>query len=400
MLLRKGDRNLLKKWMRLFAICLFMFMMVSPDTYAASNPVDDANEVAEQPISEQFQPKSVMIASQTGQILYDYHPNEETDPASLTKIMTMYLTLDAMKRGDIKGSDQIQITPEYQKMTELPNLSASPLKVGESYTVDQFLDQITLKSSNAATLILADKISGDSSKFTDQMNQKAKKLGMAHTHFTNPTGADTKLLEEFAPKSYKGEGKTTSTARDMNKLMYHIIKVHPNVLKYSKKTSAKQHGEVLTPKNTSLKGQENELKGADGLKTGTSDDGYNLALTAKRNGLRLNETILNVQPYPDQAAENARHLIANSLMEQQFQDYEYKKVLSKGEHKINDQHYNVKADLYDVVPKDMDKVKFKVNDKDEIYIDYPRQFIKGTKAPKVKVEKENAFTSFFKDLFE
>ena len=105
MLLRKGDDNLLKKWMRLVAICILMVTMVSTDTYAASNPVDDANKVAEQPISEQFQPKSVMIASQTGQVLYDYHPNEETDPASLTKVMTMYLTLDAMKRGDIKGSD-------------------------------------------------------------------------------------------------------------------------------------------------------------------------------------------------------------------------------------------------------------------------------------------------------
>lgn len=99
--------------------------MITPYTYADTNPVKDANQTTDVQVSHQHQPKSVMITTQSGQVIYNYHAHKETDPASLTKIMTMYLTLEAMERGDIKGTDKIKITQKYKNMSELPDLSSS-----------------------------------------------------------------------------------------------------------------------------------------------------------------------------------------------------------------------------------------------------------------------------------
>ena len=87
------------------------------------------------------------------------------------------------------------------------------------------------------------------------------------------------------------------------------------------------------------------------MKTGTSDSGYSLALTNKQHRLRLNETILDVSPYPSETAKLTRNEIANDMMKYYRKQYEYKKVLSKGEQKIDGTTYDVKKDLYDVVPK-------------------------------------------------
>src|SRR5699024_7930724 len=136
--------------------------------------------------SVKYKPESVSVTAQTGQILYQDKAEKVTDPASLTKMMTMYLTLDAIENGEIKGTDKIKITSDYENMSVLPELASVPLDIGKSYSITQFLSQITLESSNAATLILGEKVSSSTSKFTDEMNHQAKKLGMDHTHFVNP----------------------------------------------------------------------------------------------------------------------------------------------------------------------------------------------------------------------
>lgn len=377
--------------------CILSLTMMIPTSSAIAQ-----SATPEDTYGDQYKPESVSVITQTGQILYQSNDDKVTDPASLTKMMTMYLTFDAIENGDIKASDKIQITPDYEKMSELPNLASVPLEAEQAYTIDQFLKQITLESSNAATLILGEKIAGSTSRFTNQMNDKAKKIGMEHTHFVNPTGADNQLLHQYAPEKYKKERKTQTTSQDMTILMQHLLKDHPEVLTYSSKTKDNQFDTELKTKNLSLKGERFDLKGADGLKTGTSDEGYSLALTSKRDGLRLNEAILNVKPFPSNKAKNERHKIANKHINKQFDKYEYRKVLSEGEHEINDKIYHVKNDLYDVVPKKMKNVKLNVDKKGKAYVSYKRQFIKGTHAPKVDVslkKEENKFTAFFKNLF-
>ena len=102
------------------------------------------------------------------------------------------------------------------------------------------MSQTALASSNAAALILGEKVSGSTSTFTDKMNQQAKTFHMKDTHFTSPAGADTELLGSSAPQKYKKQGKTSSTSKDMNIMMYHMIKEHPEILKTTQNKSDTQ----------------------------------------------------------------------------------------------------------------------------------------------------------------
>ena len=99
-----------------------------------------------------------------------------------------------------------------------------------------------------------------------------------------------------------------------------------------------------------MKGQPKYYKGTDGLKTGTSDSGYSLALTNKQHGLRLNETILDVTPYPSETAKLNRNEIANDMMKYYRKQYEYKRCYLKVNIKLMAKIHS-KKDLYDVVPK-------------------------------------------------
>ena len=163
-----------------------------------------------------------------------------------------------------------------------------------------------LESSNAATIVLAEKVDGDVSRFTDKMNAKAKELGMIHTHFTNPSGANNRLIQQFAPKGYASETASKSTAKDMAILSRAIIKKYPKILQYSSLRTNSQYGKTLTNTNLSLPNSVDACKGVHGLKTGTSENGYNLALTAERNHLRIDTTVMNVQPYPSEVSKHAR----------------------------------------------------------------------------------------------
>ncbi|REH75368.1 penicillin-binding protein [Staphylococcus felis] len=379
------------KLINILAIGMMILMIISPDSEGAQASSLD-REI--HTILNKQKLESVMITTQSGQILYQHCPDFETDPASLTKMMTIYLTLDAVKANKIKLNDRIKITPTYEKISTMPSLSNIPLHTGQSYTVEQLILQTLLESSNVATLILGDYIAGASSDFTNQMNTKAKHIGMTHTYFVNPTGASNALLQNFAPSHYNPKGRTHTTAADMSQLVHHLIEVHPEVLKYSSITTDKQYGQKLRNKNQSLKGQPHALRGTDGLKTGTSDKGYSLALTRKVNHLRLNEIVLNVQPYSSEKAKQNLYHIANQAMIKAYEQYEYRKVISKGKKEINGKLYDVKKDLYDVVPKG-EKLKYTVTDDNKVHVDYRRTFIKNTTAPSVTVEKKNIIEAFF-----
>lgn len=132
----------------------------------------------------------------------------------MTKLMTMYLTLEAVNKGELSLNDKVHITDKHYRMSTLPELSNTKLYAGETYTISELLQITVSNSSNAAALILADEVSGNVNDFTDLMNKKAKALGMSNTHFVNPTGAENKQLKEFAPSKYKNQDNTTSTAKD------------------------------------------------------------------------------------------------------------------------------------------------------------------------------------------
>ena len=355
---------------------------------ASESPVTIANKEKNSSISTKYQPSGVMLTTDQGQILYNYRGNNQVDPASMSKMMTLYLTYEAIENGKLKLNDKVKITNKYATMSNLPNLSSVSLKQGQTYTIEELIKQTTLASSNAAAMILGEKVSGDNNTFTNKMNQQAKSFNMTNTNFVNPAGAQNSLLDQYAPSKFKKQDFPKSTAKDMNLLMQALIKKYPKILQISKLTRDTQRGNTFKSTNLSLKGQPLYLPGTDGLKTGTSNKGYNIALTNKQDQLRLNETIMNVKPFGDVNAKYNRNRIGNQIIKQYRQKYEYKKVLTEGDHEIDGNKYHVKKDLYDVVPKDKSKWHLAINSKGKVYVHYYRDFLPGSHYPRVAADKK------------
>ena len=355
---------------------------------ASESPVTIANKEKNSSISTKYQPSGVMLTTEQGQILYNYRGNNQVDPASMSKIMTLYLTYEAIENGKLKLNDKVKITNKYATMSNLPNLSSVSLKQGQTYTIEELIKQTTLASSNAAAMILGEKVSGDNNTFTNKMNQQAKSFNMTNTNFVNPAGAQNSLLDQYAPSKFKKQDFPKSTAKDMNLLMQALIKKYPQILQISKLPRDTQRGNTFKSTNLSLKGQPLYLPGTDGLKTGTSNKGYNIALTNKQDQLRLNETIMNVKPFGDVNAKYNRNRIGNQIIKQYRQKYEYKKVLTEGDHEIDGKKYHVKKDLYDVVPKDKSKWHLAINSKGKVYVHYYRDFLPGSQYPRVAADKK------------
>lgn len=355
---------------------------------ASESPVTIANKEKNSSISTKYQPSGVMLTTDQGQILYNYRGKNQVDPASMSKMMTLYLTYEAIENGKLKLNDKVKITNKYATMSNLPNLSSVSLKQGQTYTIEELIKQTTLASSNAAAMILGEKVSGDNNTFTNKMNQQAKSFNMTNTNFVNPAGAQNSLLDQYAPSKFKKQDFPKSTAKDMNLLMQALIKKYPQILQISKLTRDTQRGNTFKSTNLSLKGQPLYLPGTDGLKTGTSNKGYNIALTNKQDQLRLNETIMNVKPFGDVNAKYNRNRIGNQIIKQYRQKYEYKKVLTEGDHEIDGNKYHVKKDLYDVVPKDKSKWHLAINSKGKVYVHYYRDFLPGSHYPRVAADKK------------
>ena len=190
------------------------------------------------------------------------------------------------------------------------------------------------------------------------MNQYAQEMGMTNTKWHNPNGAMISVLQgHYNPQRYDVHANNEITARDMSILAYHIVNDLPEMLEYTKQA----HTTIMegTPYeqrydnyNTSLEGGKFALKGTDGLKTGSSPTAdYNYTATTKRGKQRIIEVILGVGNYDVEIAESYRNQIGNTLAEKMFADYQYKKVLSAGEHTIDGKTIQLKQDFYATVKK-------------------------------------------------
>ena len=325
-------------------------------SHAAETPVDITNKEGNVAVSSNYEPDGVTLTTQQGQILYNFQGNKEADPASLSKMMTIYLTLEAVHQGKLKLDDKVKITSAYDQLSKKPNLTSVPLNQGQIYTIKDLLTQAALPSSNSAAMILGEQVSGNTSTFTDKMNAQAKAFHMKHTYFVNPAGAANDLLGQQAPKKYKQDIYPKSTAEDIAILSHHLIAKHPKFLKITQLSQDTQKG-------------------------------YNIALTNQQNHLRLNEVVMNVAPYMDNNAKYNRNRIGNAIFKHYRKEYEYKKVLSKGEHKIGGKTYKVDKNLYDTVPKDNKKWDIRINKDGKAYVHYKRDFLPETTYPRVNAKK-------------
>ena len=249
----------------------------------------------------------VLIDAQTGELLYAQNPDLKWYPASVTKIMTLVLALEAVEDGRLKLDEMVYTSKEAAGMGG----SQVYLFEGEKRTLEEMLIAVAVGSGNDASYAVAEFIGGSYGEFIRMMNEKAKMLGMNGTNFVNPHGLHDK--EHY------------TTAADLAKLAFYALKL-PRFLDY---TAIYEYQFRADPKPLVLWNTNRLLKwydGVDGMKTGyTGEAKYNLVTTAKRGSLRLISVVMGV---PER---NGHFTESMKLLNYGFNQYEYVPVYPKDE---------------------------------------------------------------------
>jgi len=214
---------------------------------------------------------SIVVDADTLEIVHARQIDELRYPASLTKIMTLYLTFDALNAGTLKLNEPIRVSSNAAR-TPPTKLG---LRAGQTITTENLIQAVAVKSANDAAVVLAERLAGSEAAFTEQMTAKARSLAMMKTTFKTANGLP------------HPDQKTS--ARDMAKLASNILNNHRRYYHYFGQERFRYNGRSY--KNTN--GLLHWLEGVDGFKTGyTRDSGYNLIVSAQRDGRRLISVVL------------------------------------------------------------------------------------------------------------
>ena len=249
---------------------------------------------------------ALLMEPTTGKIIYEKNIDEKFAPASVTKIMTMLLTMEAVDSGKISLQDKVTCSENAKKMGG----STMLLDIGEVRTVEELLKGVAIASGNDAAVALAEFIGGTEESFVIMMNKRANELGMKNTTFKNCNGLPI-------------EGHV-STARDIAIMSTELLK-HPTILKYSgtymETISEGRKSPIELVNHNKL---VRFFEGCDGLKTGfTNEAKYCISATATRGGVRMLSVIMGAPTY------KIRNRDASMLMNYGFSKYEGKKIFSK-----------------------------------------------------------------------
>lgn len=243
---------------------------------------------------EDFAPSAksaILVDNLSGKVLYEKNADEKLAPASMTKLASMLIVMEAIDNGNLKLEDKVTISEETANMGG----SQVFLQAGEVYTVHDLLKSVAIASGNDAVVALSEKVGGSVSGFVDMINKRLKELGATNTNFVNPHGLDA-------------EGHY-STARDMSIIARELLR-HEKILEYTsiyEEYLEKNDGSRIWLVNT------NRLvrfyDGVDGLKTGfTKTAGYCLTATAKKNNFRLISVVMGEDTTENRSSDTVKML--------------------------------------------------------------------------------------------
>ena len=251
---------------------------------------------------------AILIDAESGQVLFEQNPDEPLPPASLTKIMTLLLTMEEIESGKLSLDDKVTISRLAQSM------GGSQIFLGEGdvVSVRDLLKAVTMASANDACVALGETVAGSYNHFINLMNDRANELGLRNTYFSNSTGLPT-------------ESDHYTTARDVAKMSRKLVK-YPIILEdasiWLDYIQLKDRKAMITNTNHLV----NTYPGLDGIKTGhTSAAGFSLAATAQRGSMRLISVVMKSN------SVKAREDLTAQLLDYGFNRFTRKKYLEQGE---------------------------------------------------------------------
>ncbi|MGG2057276.1 D-alanyl-D-alanine carboxypeptidase family protein [Lysinibacillus pakistanensis] len=276
---------------------------------------------------------AILIDADSGKILYEQNADTSLGIASMTKMMTEYLLLDAIDAGTVKWDQEYHVTDYTYRMSQNRALSNVPLRRDGTYTIRELYEAMAIYSANAATVGIAETIAGTEAEFLKLMNKKAEKLGLKDYKFVNSTGLNNADLFGMHPAGTGPSDENVMPAKSVAKLAYHLLKDHPNVLETSKiaeKTFREGTDDRIEMRNWNLMlpGLSQQYQGVDGLKTGTTNfAGHCFTGTAERNGTRLISVVMKAVDAKGQESKKARFDETAKLLNYGFSQFSKQEII-------------------------------------------------------------------------
>ena len=289
---------------------------------------------------------AILVESTTGKIIFEKNKDEKRSPASMTKIMTLLLTMESIDSGKLSFSDKVNVSKNASGMGGTQIF----IEEGSSVDVLTLVKGISIASANDAAVAIAEKIGGSEEVFVSMMNEKARELGCKNTNFMNPHGLD--------------EDGHYTTAYDLSLVARELLK-HEKILEFTSTyedyidVAGENHWLVNTNKLVRF------YEGVDGLKTGYTDKAkYCLTATMKRNDMRLLSIVMG-----EDNKEN-RNNDTISMMEYGYSKYGISKIYNKGDMigsilidnaKNKNVNYYIGSDVSIITTGDSKNIDYKTN---------------------------------------
>ncbi|MGG1401176.1 D-alanyl-D-alanine carboxypeptidase family protein [Bacillus salipaludis] len=285
---------------------------------------------------------AIIVDGETGKVLYQQNADSLLGIASMSKMMTEYILLDAIKHGKVKWDQQYSVSELAYKISQNRNLSNVPLRRDGKYTVRELYQAMAIYSANAATIALAEVIAGSETNFVKMMNDKAKQLGLKNYKFVNSTGLNNSDYFGQQPAGTRADEENVMSSYSVAQLAFRLIHDFPDVLKTAS-----------IPTKKFREGTDDEIKmdnwnwmlptliygyqGMDGLKTGTTDfAGACFTGTAMRDGKRFITVVQNAKDANGATSDKkARFEETRKMMDYAFSNFSKEEIVPS--------HFSVKG---------------------------------------------------------
>ncbi|OAI91881.1 D-alanyl-D-alanine carboxypeptidase [Exiguobacterium sp. KKBO11] len=289
---------------RILLLCLSVLLVVGFPTAGQAAPSIQAESY-------------IMADAVTGKILLQSEADVSLPPASMTKLMTLYLVRRQIELKKLTWDQKITPSAKVLKLANTSGIARVPVKA-KTYTVREMYNAAFIKSANDAAVMLAETVAGSEATFVEKMNETAKQFGMNDTEYANASGLDA--VDATLP------GTNLMTATDIALLVIRYIKDYPDVLDVTNKTQMKLDGEVLNNSNKMLAKEKFAYAGMRGMKTGTTDlAGYCFASVTTRDNMTLVTVVMRTD------SDQARFKETKKLLDYGFATFEPLTYYGKGE---------------------------------------------------------------------
>lgn len=274
---------------------------------------------------------ALLLDYNSGEVLYEKNSNDKLKPASMTKMMGLYLVMESLENEVIKLEDKVQCSLEASQIGG----SQIYLKENEEMSIDDLIKSVCIASANDAMYLLGEVVGGSNDSFVSMMNDKCKEFELTNTNFTNVMGFD--------------DDNHYSCSFDMGVIAYNLLKDYGDlILKYSSMTESYLREDTSNPfwlvNTNKLLG---DYEGMDGLKTGyTHQAGYCLTATSKKDNLRLIAVTMNASTIKERSND------IKSLLNYGYRNFKSVKVFSKNDLLLKVEFKNSKNDLDNVYIKE------------------------------------------------